>query len=47
VEELLQPASWSWAFVGPVLGESNNVGTGSGEDVLDVGLRQTAVSAVA
>jgi hypothetical protein len=30
-----------------MLSESNDVGAGSGEDVLDVGLRETAVSAVA
>jgi hypothetical protein len=30
-----------------MLSESNNVGAGSGEDVLDVGLRQAAISAVA
>jgi hypothetical protein len=47
VEELLQPASWSWTLVGLMLSESNDVGAGSGEDVLDVGLRETAVSAVA
>jgi hypothetical protein len=47
MEELLQTASWAWTLVGPMLSESNDVGTGGGEDVLDVGLRETTVSAVA
>jgi hypothetical protein len=31
----------------PVLGKSDDVGAGGGEDVLDVGLREPTVSAVA
>ncbi|MEN3611532.1 hypothetical protein AAH979_18475 [Plantactinospora sp. ZYX-F-223] len=46
-EELLQAASWSSALVGPVLTESDDVGAGGGEDVLDVGLREPSVPAVA
>jgi hypothetical protein len=47
VEEFLQMASWSSTSVGTVLGESDYVGASGGKDVLDVGLREPAVSAVA
>ena len=47
VEEFLQAGSWSSALVGAVLSESDDVGAGGCEDVLDVGLCQTAVPAVA
>jgi hypothetical protein len=46
-EELLKTAPWSAARIGPVLGESDDVGASGGEDVLDVGFRESAVSAVA
>ncbi|GAB3836202.1 hypothetical protein GCM10027610_036000 [Dactylosporangium cerinum] len=35
-EELLKTAPWSSTWVVPVLGESDDVGAGGGEDVLDV-----------
>jgi hypothetical protein len=46
-EELLKTAPWSSTRVRPVLGEPDDVGAVGGEDVLDVGLREPAVSAVA
>lgn len=47
MEELLQKASRPSASIRLVLAEPDDVRAGCGEDVLDVRLREAAVSAVA